>query len=104
MVDAEASRRGPNTSKALAEPVFCRRSSTGPSARSAPAEARRLSSDLRAAGSWGPMSKVGSVALAWRELAERLEEDGRPRSRSSNLKLIQFARRLWVLPPPGGLL
>ena len=96
--------QGSDHEKALAEPVFCgdryrRFGELGP------AEARRLSSDLKAAGSWGPMSKVGSVALAWRELAERLEEDGT--ATVAELKpdeAIQFARRLWVLPPPGGML
>jgi hypothetical protein len=69
------------------------------------ADARKLGEELRGAGSWGPMSRVGSVAQAWEELAAQLESgDGERVKDLDSEQVVAFARRLWILPPPGGFL
>ncbi len=90
--------------EALAKPVYCGDSYT-PFGELGAAEARRLSTELGSVGSWGPMTKVGSVSRSWQELAEAIEED------ESNTvadlepdQVIGFAKRLWILPPSGGIL
>jgi hypothetical protein len=71
----------------------------------AAADARKLGDELRAAGSWGPMSRVAGVAQAWGELAEEIEAADGERVRDLDPKrVVAFARRLWILPPPGGFL
>ena len=100
----EESRQQSEHARALSEPVFVG-DEYKPFGQLGPADARRLNTELQAAGSWGPMSKVGSVAVGWRELADRLEEEGVDRVAELDPDAaVEFARRLWVLPPPGGLL
>ena len=69
------------------------------------ADARLRSEELGEAGGWGPLAKVAAVALAWRELASAMTRNGvttvaaldRPTA-------LEFARRVWVVPPGGSLL
>jgi hypothetical protein len=70
-----------------------------------PDDARRLSTELRSTGGWGPLSKAAGVAQAWQELAEEIENGDGERVRDlAPERVVEFARRLWVLPPPGGFL
>lgn len=103
MPDAESPQRSDH-SRALAEPVFIG-DEYRPFGELGPADARRLSSQLRSAGGWGPMSKVGSVAIGWGELAKLLEAEGAGTvSELDPTVVVEFARRVWVLPPLGGFL
>ncbi len=88
----------------LAKPVFLD-GEYRPFGELGPADARRLGEELRSTGSWGPLSKVAGVAQAWGELAAELE--GAEGERVGDLpaeRVVDFARRLWILPPPGGFL
>jgi hypothetical protein len=90
--------------EALAKPVYCGDSYI-PFGDLRVTEARQLGTELGSVGSWGPMTKVGSVARSWQELADELEEAGA--ERVSDLpadQAAEFAERLWILPPGGGLL
>jgi hypothetical protein len=90
--------------RALAEPVFC----SGvyrPFGELGAADARALAEELKAAGGWGPMSKVAAVARSWSELAKLIETEGAATvGELDPAQIVELARRTWVLPPPGGLL
>jgi hypothetical protein len=99
-----ADKSASDLERALAEPVFCSGAYRAFGQLGA-SEARALAEELKTAGSWGPMSKVAGVAQSWRELAEAIEESGRQRvGELGPEQVLIFARRLWILPPPGGLL
>ncbi|MDX6602159.1 MAG: hypothetical protein QOF13_1361 [Solirubrobacterales bacterium] len=69
------------------------------------ADARSRCEELGEAGSWGPLSKVAGVAVAWRELAEEMNRSGVTTVAALEAdKALDFARRLWVVPPRGSLL
>lgn len=89
---------------ALAKPVYCGEAYI-PFGELGAAEARQLGAELGSVGSWGPMTKVGSVARSWQELAEAIEAAGA--EKVADLPADQaadFAERLWILPPGGSLL
>ncbi len=103
-MEEPAADKGGELGRALAAPVFCQ-GGYRPFGELGAAEARALAEQLRAAGSWGPMSKVAGVAQAWLQLAEAIEDGGRERVAELDCEqVLTFARRLWILPPPGGLL
>ena len=69
------------------------------------ADARARADELRAAIGWGPTARVAPVAMAWRELALRMERDAaRAVSDLDADLLLELAPRLWIVPPAGGLL
>ena len=102
----EAMARKPEAKlhEALAKPVYCGDAYI-PFGELGVAEARQLGAELGSVGSWGPMSKVASVARSWQDLAEAIEKAGA--EKVADLPADQtadFAERLWILPPGGGLL
>jgi hypothetical protein len=102
MADAPAPL--PESEEALAKPVSCD-GEYRPFGELGPAAARRLGEELRSTGGWGPLSKAAGVAQAWQELAEEIENgDGEQVRDLAPERVVEFARRLWVLPPPGGFL
>ncbi len=102
---ADETGPGPGSAeRALSTPVFCD-GEYRPFRELGPAESRLLAEQLRSAGSWGPLSRVAGVAQAWLELAEAIEESGGERvGELASEQVVAFARRLWIVPPPGGLL
>ena len=68
-------------------------------------DARARADELRAAVGWGPTVRIAPVAMAWRELAMIMERTAAPSVRDlASDVLIQFAPRLWIVPPGGSLL
>ena len=97
-------RANPDLSTILAEPVFAGGRSK-PFGELTAAEVRARADELKAATGWGPTAKVGSVAMAWSELA-RLMEDANATT-VANLDPIavsERAEKLWIVPPGGSLL
>ena len=69
------------------------------------ADARARADELRAAIGWGPTARVAPVAMAWRELALRMERDAARAVSDLDADLVlELAPRLWIVPPAGGLL
>ena len=61
--------------------------------------------ELRAAVGWGPTARVAPVSLAWRELALLMQRNHATHVKQIDANLIlAMAPRLWIVPPPGGLL
>jgi hypothetical protein len=61
--------------------------------------------ELRQATGWGPTARVGGVARAWSELGRAMATAGVERVGELGLeRATEFATRLWVIPPGGGLL
>ena len=61
--------------------------------------------ELGSAVGWGPTARVAGVATAWRELAMAMERAGA--DKVADLvpgAVLEFAPRLWVVPPGGSLL
>lgn len=70
-------------------------------ADSAKAQAERLAE----VGTWGPLQRVVKVAHAWRLLAAQMERDGAAAVADLPPEdVIEHAERLWVIPPPEGLI
>ena len=68
-------------------------------------EVRERAAELKAATGWGPTAKVGSVAMAWAELARLMEESHAQTVGDLEPKAVaQRAEKLWVVPPGGSLL
>jgi hypothetical protein len=61
--------------------------------------------ELGSAVGWGPTARVAGVASAWRELAMAMErsEAGKVSDLDPEV-VLEFAPRLWVVPPGGTLL
>jgi hypothetical protein len=90
--------------EALEKPVYCGEAYV-PFREIGVAEARQLEAELGSVGSWGPMTKVGSVARCWGELAEAIEKAGAGKvGELDSRQVLDFAERLWILPPGGGIL
>jgi len=68
------------------------------------AEVRDRAAELSAATGWGPTARVGPVARAWTELAERMEAVQAPTVGALGDEAVAMAERLWVVPPGGSLL
>lgn len=63
-------------------------------------EVRARAAELRQATGWGPMARVGPVAMAWGELARAMESAGA--GRVDELGVDALARRaeaLWIVAP-----
>jgi hypothetical protein len=68
-------------------------------------EVRDRAGELRVATGWGPTARVGAVARAWAELAQRMEQEGaRTVADLDPASIREQAERLWVVPPGGSLL
>lgn len=61
--------------------------------------------ELTAATGWGPTARVGAVARGWSELARAMKASGAGRvDELDHEAAVEFARRLWVVPPGGSLI
>lgn len=70
-------------------------------AESARVQAERLAD----VGTWGPLQRVAKVAHAWKLLAAQMERDGAATvAELPPEDVIEHAERLWVIPPPEGLI
>ena len=68
-------------------------------------EVAARAAELRAAGGFGPTTRVLPVAMAWAELARTMEREGAEAVGDlSEETLAARAERLWVVPPGGSLL
>ena len=68
-------------------------------------DVRAHAAELRSAVGWGPTARVASVAQAWRELADAMASAGAATVADLGAETATgWARRLWVVPPAGGLL
>ncbi len=69
-------------------------------AEDAKAQAQRLTD----VGTWGPLQRVAKVAHAWKLLAAQMERDEAKRVRDLPPgDVVEHAERLWVIPPPEGM-
>jgi hypothetical protein len=69
------------------------------------AEVERHAATLSEATGFGHRSRVGAVAVAWRELGRRMDEEGAARVSELEPETVAgLAERLWVVPPGGSLL
>ena len=61
--------------------------------------------ELREATGFGPTMRVRPVAMGWRELAKLMRERGAATvSELDDATVADFAERLWVVQPGGGLM
>jgi hypothetical protein len=68
------------------------------------AQARAQGERLADVGTWGPLQRVAKVAHAWKLLAAEMERDGIASVRDMEpAAIVMHAERLWVIPPPGGM-
>jgi hypothetical protein len=89
---------------ALATPVFCA-GAYKPFGELTAAEARARGEEIGEAGGWGPLNRAAAVAIAWRELADAMRSaDAATVAALDPETALEFARRLWVVPPGGSLL
>ena len=99
-----STRPKPDAQKVLAEKVFAGGRSK-PFAEVTVDEVRARAQELRDATGWGPTAKVGSVAMAWGELARLMDAAGAPSVGDLDPGAVsERAERLWVVPPGGSLL
>jgi hypothetical protein len=97
-------RAKPDPDTVLRERVFAGGASK-PFAELTAAEVRARADELKAATGWGPTAKVGSVALAWSELAGLMERTGALTVADLDRDAVaERAEKLWVVPPGGSLL
>ncbi len=69
-----------------------------------PSQAREQGERLGAVGTWGPLQRVAKVAYAWKLLAAQMERDKLATVRDlPPADLVEHAERLWVIPPPEGM-
>jgi len=67
--------------------------------------ARAQSRSLKEIGNFGPLVRVAKVALGWAQLAALLDQSGAERVSDLEPKaILDFAERLWLIPPEGGLI
>ncbi len=67
--------------------------------------AREQSRALKEIGSFGPLARVAKVALSWAQLAALMGEREAEQVRDLDEKtVVDFAERLWLIPPVGGLI
>jgi hypothetical protein len=101
MTDSE---QQPQLARILAQTVFIRGANV-PFGELTADDARARADELRAAVGWGPTARIAPVAMAWRELAMTMERTTAPAvSDLASDVLVQFAPRLWIVPPGGSLL
>jgi hypothetical protein len=69
------------------------------------ADVEARAAELTAATGWGPTARVGAVARGWSELGRTMGAAGAGQVADLDAEVaLQFARRLWVVPPAGSLL
>jgi hypothetical protein len=69
------------------------------------ADVKTRADELTAATGWGPTARVASVARAWSELARTMSSAGAATVADLGpVRAVEFARRVWVVPPGGSLL
>jgi hypothetical protein len=69
------------------------------------ADVQARAGELAAITAWGPMTRVASVARGWSELARAMQAaDAATVGDLDRDAAVEFARRLWVVPPAGSLL
>lgn len=69
-------------------------------AEDAKAQGQRLTD----VGTWGPLQRVAKVAHAWKLLAAQMERDDATTVRDlPPADVIEHAARVWVIPPPDGM-
>jgi phosphoribosylglycinamide formyltransferase-1 len=67
-------------------------------------DARAQGGRLSDVGTWGPLQRVAKVAHAWKLLAAQMDRDGAESVADlPGADVIEHAERLWVIPPPEGL-
>ena len=89
---------------ALERPVFVG-GERRPFGELTPAEVDELAAELAGASGLGHRSRVGAVAAGWRDLAAAMREAGVRRVADLDAEsTAEFAERLWIVPPEGGLL
>jgi Fe-Mn family superoxide dismutase len=67
-------------------------------------DARTQAAELKALQGWGPMAKVGTIARAWTELAQTLDQRGATTVSDLDVSaVITAATDLWVIPPGRGM-
>lgn len=55
-------------------------------------------------GTFGPLQRVVKVAQAWKLLAAQMERDGAATVRELPAEaVVESAERLWIIPPPEGM-
>lgn len=92
------------TADALEQGVFSR-GATKPFGDLTAAEVADRADELAAGVGLGHASRVGAVAVAWRELARAMDGAGASTVRELDPELVaRLAGRLWVVPPGGSLL
>jgi hypothetical protein len=69
------------------------------------AEVQARAAELAAATGWGPTARVASVARGWADLARTMQSAQAATVAGLDVQTTaEFARRLWIVPPGGGLL
>ncbi len=69
------------------------------------ADARAQAERLADVGTWGPLQRVAKVTHAWKLLAAQMERDNAGAVRElAPEDVVEHAERLWVIPPPEGLI
>ena len=69
------------------------------------ADVERHAAALSEATGFGHRSRVGAVAVAWRELATRMGDEGvETVAELGPETVVALAERLWIVPPGGSLL
>ena len=67
-------------------------------------DARTQAAELKALQGWGPMAKVGTIARAWTDLAQTLDQRGATTVADLDpTVVISAATDLWVIPPGRGM-
>jgi hypothetical protein len=68
-------------------------------------EVRARAQELASLTGWGPTARVAGVARGWSELGRVMSSAGAARVADLDpTAALEFARRLWVIPPGGSLL
>lgn len=94
----------PSIAEVLAAPVAAGGSSK-PFGELTLAEVELHAAALIEATGFGHRSRVGAVAVAWRELGRRMSDDGAEKVSELGPEIVAgLAERLWVVPPGGSLL
>jgi hypothetical protein len=68
-------------------------------------QARQRGTELREAVGWGPTTRVAPVASSWSEFARLMEGAGAQKvSDLAEDVVLEYAERLWIVPPGGSIL
>jgi hypothetical protein len=69
------------------------------------ADVRARAAELTSLVGFGPTARVAGVARGWAQLARAMDAAGADRVADlAPAEAVEFARRLWVIPPGGSLL